>query len=62
MGEAKEPWLYTLVGVGVGDSIGEKLEAMDGHSLEPREVQSTSMVRRSDMLPWDLISSVSSTR
>lgn len=62
MGEAREPWLYTLVGVGVGDSMGEKLEAMDGHSLEPREVQSTSMVSRSDMLPWDLISSVSSTR
>jgi hypothetical protein len=50
-----------LVGVGVGDSKGEKLEPIDGHSLEPSEWQSTSTARRSDILPWDLISSVSST-
>lgn len=50
-----------LVGVGVGDSKGEKLEPIDGHSLEPSEWQSTSTPRRSDILPWDLISSVSSS-
>jgi hypothetical protein len=50
-----------LVGVGVGDSKGEKLEPIDGHSLEPREWQSTSTARRSDILLWDLISSVSSS-
>lgn len=50
-----------LVGVGVGDSKGEKLEPIDGHSLEPSEWQSTSTPRRSGILPWDLISSVSSS-
>jgi hypothetical protein len=50
-----------LVGVGVGDSKGEKLEPIDGHSLEPSEWQSTSTPRRSDILLWDLISSVSSS-
>lgn len=50
-----------LVGVGVGDSKGEKLEPIDGHSFEPSEWQSTSTPRRSDILLWDLISSVSSS-
>ena len=60
-GEASEPWLYMLVGVGVGESSGEKLEAIEGHSLElPKEGQSISTVRRSDKLPWGLISSFSS--
>lgn len=40
--------------------MGEKLEAIDGHSLEPKEGQSTSMVSLSDMLYSDLRSSVSS--
>lgn len=51
LGEASEPWLYMLVGVGVGESRGEKLEAIEGHSLEPKDGQSISTVRRSDMLP-----------
>lgn len=40
-----------LVGVGVGESKGEKLEAMEGHSLEPKDGQSISTVKRSDTLP-----------
>lgn len=34
-----------LEGVGVGDSIGEKLEAIEGHPLEPKDGQSTSTLR-----------------
>lgn len=49
-----------LVGVGVGDSKGEKLELMEGHPLDPSEGHSISTVSRSDMLLWDLISSISS--
>lgn len=40
-----------LVGVGVGESKGEKLEAMEGHSLEPKDGQSISTVKRSDTFP-----------
>lgn len=57
-GEASDPWLYRVVGVGVGESIGEKLDAMDGHPLEPND--STSIASLSDMLYSDLISSLSS--
>lgn len=44
--------------MGVGESIGEKLEVIDGQALVPNGGQSTSMVRRSAMLYSDLISSV----
>lgn len=36
--------------MGVGESRGEKLEVIEGHSLEPKDELSTSTVRRSERL------------
>ena len=49
------------MGVGVGDSKGEKLEVIEGQSLGPREWQSTSTVNLSAICwPCALMSSRSS--
>jgi len=37
--------------VGVGESSGEKLEAIEGHSLDPKDGQSSSKGKRSAIVP-----------